>query len=260
MPPTPDRFDTLATSVDDIELEQRRDAARSLSQALTTADIRSLITARRTPTPAVTVALLPNDGERESASADPNHALPVRSRVADLQQALRALSIEAEIRSDSVGPEPAVKIELATSQDARRLAAWVTEHLPPPLAAAHRLRTALANVGINATGVRAAGALVSIGDISAQEATQLSVLLQDIPQSTDSDAGWHALEQLASRTAAILSATAGRYVTAVADQACTTCARSRPHRIRVGSLPLPETHRLAEALEKAGTPENAAPN
>lgn len=249
MPNTPIR---PGGPIDDAELDQRRSASRTLSEALSASGIRSLCDVGRTPqNPAVTLVLLPNRWVPVAVLDDAE--LPDQAAATVLRHGLRSISVTADVAVEAVGSEPATRIKLATSGDATRLAQWLMTILLPPQAAAQRLRAALGNLGIGAEGIRAAGANIHVGGLDADDAVVLGHFLHDLLGLTsDPDGDWRTVEELASRTGAILSAATGHVAMVSPDPACNTCERSRPHRLQVSDLTLSATLRLAAALEEVG--------
>ncbi|WP_405775808.1 hypothetical protein [Streptomyces sp. NBC_01538] len=246
MPNTPDR---PAAPVDDAELNQRITASHTLSVALRAAGIRSLCDMGRTPQdPAVTVSLL--HSRWAPVTVLDGTDMPDQSAATVLRHGLHSLSITSDTSVETFGPETTLRVKLPTCGDALRLAQWFMEFLPPPRAAAQQLRDVLENLGIGAGDIHATGALIHFGGLGVHDAVALGRFLYDIPgPALDPDDGWHAVEYLASRTGAILSAESGHVVMVRADPACSTCSRSP--RLQVGDLAVAATLRLTAALETA---------
>ncbi|MFJ8630993.1 hypothetical protein [Streptomyces sp. NPDC093568] len=245
--------------VGDEELDRRKGAKRALVDALHAAEIRSVCDVGRTlHSPAVTLVLLSN-GDDSTFFPD-GMAVPDRSAASVLKHALHSISVEADIVAEAVGPEPALRVQLPTCDDASGLAQWIMDHLPAPHQAAHQLRTALTERGIEARGVHGTREAVTVGCLAVQDAALLSRILHKVrgvdPEPEDD---WRAVEYLAARTGAILSAATGDVVMVLADPACSSCSRSRPHRLDVGDLTVPAAHRLIEAMGARGGPGSPRP-
>jgi hydroxyethylthiazole kinase-like sugar kinase family protein len=86
-----------------------------------------------------------------------------------------------------------------------------------------------------------------------------SILYAGQNASPDPDDDWHAVEYLANRTAAILSAATGEVVMVIADPACSSCSLSRPHRVNVGALTVSAAQRLTAAVQAAHDCTNPRP-
>jgi hypothetical protein len=245
--------------VDDAELDLRKGAKRALGEALRAAEIRSLCDVGRTlPSPTVTLTLLANDDD--STAFPDGMAVPDRSAASVLKHALHSIGVDADIVTEAIGPEPALRVELPTCGDTVLLAQWIMDHLPVPHRAAHQLRAAFAGRGIQGKDMHATLTAVTVGRLSVQDAAVLCRTLHDVRGAgPDLDDDWRAVNHLAARTGAILSAATGDVVIVVADPACSSCSRSRPHRLDIGDLTVPAMQRLIEAMSARGKPGNPRP-
>ncbi|MFJ8141125.1 hypothetical protein [Streptomyces sp. NPDC096013] len=242
------KADPSEPPVDNAEFGLRKDTARILGEALRAAEIRSLCDVGRTPrSPALTLVLLANDDD--STAFPDSMAVPDRSAASVLKHALHSIGVEVGIVTETIGPEPALRVELSTCGDALLLTQWIMDHLPAPHDAAHHLRAAFASRGIEAKNVRATRTVVTVGRLSVQDAAALRSTLHEAKGADlDLDDDWRSVDYLAARTGAVLSAATGNVVNVLADPACSTCARSRPHSLDIGDITVSAARRLIAAM------------
>jgi hypothetical protein len=201
---------------------------------------------------AVTAALV---ADADQLLADVNLS-PNRPATDALAHALHQLGIDAETALTD-GAVPLITVRLRTAQDARRLAGHVLAHLPPPHAAAHRLRHCLARAGIRADETAARGDTIEVGFVGVQHAVALlSLLPGPIPPQLQRPVAhwdWNEVEFLADQLALTLEAVAAHPVSVDAEPACATCIQTRDHGVRIGYLTEQQAHRLATIAGKAAT-------
>ncbi|MBC2879311.1 MULTISPECIES: hypothetical protein [Streptomyces] len=249
-----------APTVSEAALEERRAAGRALDEALRARGLHPLLRIGTTAGHAVTVTITASTPFWNG----PEHAtVPAPDEARALEQALLAQDIKAQARA--IGDvEPAMEIRLHSCRDAHRLAGLVMEHLPEAHAAAHRLRTALATVGIEAENLRPKGGQVDVNVISAVEAiTLVRVLGFTGCDGLDPHDGAH-LESITTCLGQTLRHVLGCFVDVMACYgACSSCGR--PHEVTVGPVSPGTALQLADAVTATaskpleGDPADAAP-
>ena len=210
-------------------------------------------------------AILVHGKERTSESYVGPWTVPlavVPDEAKALQRALAAFGVNAEVtiaefEKFATGEIMTFRIDFATAADVRRFARQLIEHLPEPAATAHRLRTALAQAGIN-QWVGWSNGRVALETVTAVDAATLCDILgtrvgESIEQELDT-ADWPLLEQVAAEIGAVLSTVLGEQIGVDSVPVCRTCASSRDNWVDVGSIPLAAAQRLARALETAASP------
>jgi hypothetical protein len=202
---------------------------------------------------AVTAALV---ADPDQLLADVNLS-PNRPATDALAQALHQLGIDAEAALTD-GAVPLITVRLRTAQDARSLADHVLAHLPPPHAAAHRLRRSLARAGIRADETAAHQDAIEVGFVGVQHALALLSLLPGPAapelQRPVAHWDWSEVESLADHLALALEAVAAHPVSVDAEPACATCIQTRDHGVRIGYLTEQQAHRLAAIAGNATPP------
>jgi hypothetical protein len=173
---------------------------------------------------------------------------PSHTAVEALAQALCQLGVDAEAAFTD-GPVPFITVRLRTAGDAYTLADHVVAQLPPPQAAAHRLRRSLARAGIRADDTTVNGDSIDVGFVGIQHAvTLLRLLPGPVPPQLRrpvADWDWSEVDSLADQLALALETVAAHPVSVEAEPACATCLHARDHGVRIGYLTEQQAHRLA---------------
>ncbi|WP_164837419.1 hypothetical protein [Streptomyces sp. B29(2018)] len=247
-----------AEDVEEDSADARRMACHALREALAASGALPVGYISERGSPAITVTV-PQDGAALLIPG-PGRA-PALDSASVLHRVLAGYGVNAQVTMVELITGPALRIALDRAQDAHRLAELVLAHLPEPHASAQRLRTVLAEADITAEEVRVVHGLISVGDISAQDARTLCDVLGagSVEEGAELDAySWRDVEVMASRLACMLHSDLHGGLSVTADPACTSCIDSRPHRITLGLATPAQAREIADVLQRANTPQPSA--
>ncbi|MER6125951.1 hypothetical protein ABT173_25650 [Streptomyces sp. NPDC001795] len=229
-------------------LEERRAAGRELVTAFRNSGVDVVDNVDTAPgRPAVTLTIPDHNSLLQQSGGD---AALVPDAAARLQRLMTDSGIDALVKVVEWGPGIALKVAVASPQDAHLLSQLVMDNLSTEHRAALRLRNTFAAAEISKSEIRAEAGVVRLGDLSAEDAVVLYRALggeEDPIKDLDLD-DWRTLDLLTELLQKTVSAAADADVTARAKPACATCIAARPHRITLGSLYADNAQHLADAL------------
>ncbi|MFJ8752191.1 hypothetical protein ACIREO_23085 [Streptomyces sp. NPDC102441] len=251
------------TPVDDAALEPRRAAGRELQTAFRDSGVHAKPQIGTTTAASAVSVTIPLEGGG-AAQFLIGKPLPLADPAAPLQYLLKQHEIQAKVTIVEFGPDPVLKVALATCDDARRLAALVIERRSEAHDAALRLRTVFTKIGVTENHIYVTDGTVEIGDIDVRDAVTLYDILAGGGSSAEAHGlhglnlhdrwdsrGWRDVEKLAQLLGPIVSKASGQYLESLPNPACHDCISSRPHRITLGSAHPRQVLLFADAITSA---------
>ena len=163
-----------------------------------------------------------------------------------MQTLLGQQGVQASVSlSGGFDPDRAIRIVLPRLDDADALGNLITGNLSAPYAAAHQLRNALADAGVEAPGLRVRDGGVRIGRITVSDALVLGerVLGSTWPKDIDED-DW---DRAASELATSVATATGVGIAVDPDPRCSSCGGH--HGVVVGVIGVDQARRLADAVK-----------
>ncbi|WP_371792987.1 hypothetical protein OG285_32160 [Streptomyces sp. NBC_01471] len=149
-----------------------------------------------------------------------------------------------------------LRLTVARTEDADRLADIVAGTMRAPHRAALALKTALRDAGLvpsSRLAVAVVSGMVDVGDLDLEAALRLRDLLDSHPEPRfDADhATWHTVEEIAALVGRLLARLCGEDVPVTAAPACMSCHLAREHQVTVGQVSPPAAQQLAHAIDAA---------
>lgn len=252
--------------LDDAAHQERHATLRALEAAFRDSGVRAMPKVGMAPGLAAVIVTIPLD-EPESQRFLIGRGLPSPDAAAPLRHLLEQHGINARVEVVEFGPGTALKVELATGDDAVRLAGLVIDRRSDAHSAALRLKAAFTGIGISEEHIFVADGAVLVGDIDMQEALALYAVLGgghseelvelDLDDRWDPDC-WRDVETLAKLLGPVVSKASGGFLASTPNPACHGCISSRPHRITLGSASPEQALRLADVIAGSSAPGAAS--
>jgi hypothetical protein len=248
--------------LDDTANQERQAALRTLGTAFRDSGVLAMPKIGMPPGSAAVIVTIPLD-EAEVQRFLIGSGLPSPDAAAPLRLVLEQHGINARVEVVEFGPGTALKVELATGDDAVRLASLVIDRRSDAHSAALRLKTAFSGIGISKAHIFVADGAVLVGDIDIQEALALYAVLDgghseeldelDLDDRWDPDC-WRDVEKLAKLLGPVVSEASGGFLASTPNPACQGCISSRPHRITLGSASPEQALLLADVIAGSSAP------
>lgn len=248
--------------LDDAAHQERQAALRALGTAFRDSGVYAVPKVGTAPGSAAVTLTVPL-GELELQRFLLGRGLPSPDAAAPLRHLLEQHGINARTEVVEFGPGTALKVELATGDDAVRLAALVIDRRSDAHSAALRLKAAFTGIGISEEHIFVADGAVLVGDIDIQDALALYAALGsghseeidelDLDDRWDPQT-WRDVETLAELLGPVVSKASGDLLASTPNPACQGCISSRPHRITLGSASPEQALLLADAIAASDAP------
>jgi hypothetical protein len=245
--------------LDDTANQERQAALRTLGIAFRDSGVLAMPKVGMPPDSAAVIVTIPLD-EAEVQRFLIGRGLPSPDAAAPLRLVLEQHGINARVEVVEFGPGTALKVELATGDDAVRLASLVIDRRSDAHSAALRLKVAFNGIGISKAHIFVADGAVLVGDIDIQEALALYAVLGgghseelDLDDRWDPDC-WRDVEKLAKLLGPVVSKASGGFLASTPNPACQGCISSRPHRITLGSASPEQALLLADVIAGSSAP------
>ena len=252
--------------LDDAAHQERQAALRALGTAFQDSGVHAMPKVGMAPGSAAVTVTIPLD-EPDVQRFLTSTGLPSPDAAAPLRYLLKQHGINARVDVVEFGPGTALKVELATGDDALRLAALVIDRRSDAHSAALRLKAAFTGIGISEEHIFVADGAVLVGDIDIQDALTLYTVLGgdhhewfdefDLDDRWD-PRGWRDVERVAELLGPVVSKVSGSPLASTPNPACQGCISSRPHRITLGSASPQQALLLADAIAASDTPRAAS--
>jgi hypothetical protein len=246
--------------------QERQAALRALGTAFRDSGVHAMPKIGTPPSSAAVSVTIPL-GEPDVQRFLIGRGLPSPDAAAPLRHLLEQHGIDAQVAVVEFGPGSALKVELASGDDAGRLAALVIDRRSEAHSAALHLRAAFAGIGIREERIFVADGTVLVGDIDIQDALALYTVLggghREAMDELDLDdrwdpQGWRDVETLAELLGPVVSKASGSPLVSTPNPACQGCISSRPHRITLGGASPQQALLLADAIAASGSPGAAS--